>query len=202
MSYAALADQKSGIAKPKMDQWMNLLLSCKDFVDDRTGEHYGDVTEWGPDRALVIDSLSGLNKMAREYTVGLKPSLHQGEWGVAMSLEEGLIWQLTSNRRCFFVLTAHLDRNIDEITQQTKLMVKALGNKLAPDIPKNFSEVVLARRGTDKLPFTWSTADVTATVKNRALTVSNELSPTFVPIVRAHERRLAAMKAEEEGVAA
>lgn len=196
MSYSEIAELKSGISKPKMDQWMNLLLSCKDFVDDRTGQHYGDVTEWGPDRALVIDSLSGLNKMAREYVVGLKPNLHQGEWGTAMSLEEGLIWQLCANRRCFFVLTAHLDRNVDEITQSTKLMVKALGNKLAPDIPKNFSEVVLAKRGTDKTPFLWSTADMQTTVKNRALAFNGELPPTFVPIVEAHRRRLAAAAAE------
>ena len=188
-SYEALASMKEGIAKPKQDAWRNVLLSCKNFVCDRTGEDYGDVTEWGPSRAFVIDTLSGLNQMARENHVGLKLSMHQGEWGVAMGTEHNLIFKLTSDRHCFFTLTAHMDRELDEIAQTTKLMVSALGRKLAPQLPKLFSEVVMTKK--TGLAFTWATTDPQAALKNRALPLSPSLPPSFVPIVRAHEARVA-----------
>ncbi len=97
-SYEDLSKIKSGIGKEKMSHWLKLLQACKDFPDDISGQKYGDVTQWGADRVLVIDSLSGLNQMARQYTVGLKPSMAQGEWGVAMELEGGLLRKLTADR--------------------------------------------------------------------------------------------------------
>lgn len=196
-SYEDLSKIKDGIAKSKMTHWVDLLKSLKDFPDDISGNRFGDVTLWGADRALVIDSLSGLNVMARQYTVGLKPSMAQGEWGVAMELEGGLIRKLVADRGAFFVLIAHLDRNVDEITQATKLMPAALGNKLAPQLAKDFSEVVLAKKivtgvgAAATVKFAWATADATADLKNRGLAVGAELPPSFVPLVEAHKRRVA-----------
>ncbi len=196
-SYEDLSKIKDGIAKSKMTHWIDLIKAFQDFPDDLTGNRFGDVTTWGADRALVIDSLSGLNVMARQFTVGLKPSMAQGEWGVAMELEGGLIRKVVADRGAFFVLVAHLDRNVDEITQATKLMPAALGNKLAPQLAKDFSEIVLTRKiaigvgpaATAK--FVWSTLDATADLKNRALASGSELPPSFVPLVEAHRKRLA-----------
>jgi len=55
-------------------QWVELLRTCEDFVDDRTGEHFGNIGDWDTDRALVIDSLSGLNDMAMSLIVGSRPT--------------------------------------------------------------------------------------------------------------------------------
>lgn len=194
-NYEQLADQKSGISKDKMQHWMNFLLACKDFPDDRTGKKYGDVTTWDDSRAFVIDSLSGLNRMAREYTVGYKPTMHQGEWGVAMQLEDNIIYKLQTDRRCFFVLLAHVDREVDEVNGGTVITLAALGRKLAPQMSKNFGEIILARREENK--FFWSTMDRVAVVKNRALAISNSLDPDFSPIVAAHRRRVAAIQASK-----
>src|SRR5262245_58768242 len=81
------------ISKRDMTHFMDFVLQCKNFHDQRTGRDYGDVTEWKDDRAFIIDSLSGINKMAREYVVGYKPTMHMGEWGVAMQLEENIIYK-------------------------------------------------------------------------------------------------------------
>ena len=195
-SYEDLSKIKDGIGKPNMRHWIDLLQSCKNFPDDLSGKTFGDVTQWGADRAFVIDSASGLNTMARQFTVGMKPSMAQGEWGVAMELEGGLIRKLTADRGCFFVLIAHLDRNVDEITSATKLMPALLGNKLAPQVMKDFSEIVLVKRTvvgtgpTAKAEFSWSTLDGTADLKNRALAASASLPPSFVPLVAAHRARL------------
>lgn len=196
-SYAALADLKAGIAKNKITGWYRFLSAIKNFHCDRTGEDYGDATEWNDSRCLVIDGLSGMNKMAREYTAGLKPTLHQGEWGIAMSLEENIVFKLCSDRGCFFHLIAHLDRSFSEVEQTTKLTLKALGNKLWPELVKNFSEVILARRGTTANTFHWSNADPNAVLKNRTFPISNNMPPTFVPLVESYRARKASIQLAE-----
>ncbi len=75
-------------------------------------------------------------------------------------------------------------------------MPAALGNKLAPQIMKDFSEIVLAKRNAPTAPggqpsFAWSTIDATADLKNRALPASSNMPPSFKPLVEAHRRRLA-----------
>lgn len=200
MSYSQLSDIKQGIDKPKMNQVEEFLNTLENFHCDRTGKDFGDVTSWSDSRALVIDSLSGVNLMAWLLTVGYKPAAHQGEWGVAMNLEEQLIHKLTSDVQCFFILTAHIDREVDEITGSRKIMAAMLGRKLAPKVGRFFSEVVLVERGvgSGKGAFSWSTAHAEADVKNRALPVSNTLPPDFAPIVEAHRRRVAEARVVEQ----
>lgn len=191
MSYSAIADLKSGVGKQHVKQ-MNDFLECfENFTDDRTGEIFGDVTTWDDSRALVLDSLSGLNKLAKEHTVGFKPSMHQGEWGIAMNLEEAIIYKLASDCMCYFVVIAHIDRTPIEATGGTQVSMAALGNKLAPQLVKLFSEVVLAKREKDK--FLWSTMESGVDVKNRALPISDHLSPSFSQIVATHKQRRAAI---------
>lgn len=196
MSFEQLAGMKSGIAKAKMTKWADLLRGCRDFTDDLDGDRsYGNVSTWGDDRALVIDSLSGLNTMARQTTVGLKPNMAQGEWGTAMELEASFLRKLTGDRGAFLVLVSHLDRNVDEATQAVKLMPAALGNKLAPQIMKDFSEIVYTKRLVDAksggVRYVWCTVDAMADLKARALPALAEMPPSFVPLVEAHRRRVA-----------
>lgn len=197
MSYKDLSELKNGIGKEKMKQYPKLLNMCENFICDRTGAAYGDVTTWGADRVLAFDSLSGLSLIMLQHTVGFKPSPHQGEWGIAMSSLEMLLLKLTSDCRCFFVLTGHIEKEPDEITNMTKIMISTLGRKLAPKIPRFFSEVIRARKTADG-KFLWSTQDSEADLKNRALRSSNELPPSFVPVVEAYRRRLAASAATSQ----
>ena len=189
MSYKDLSEMKQGIGKSEMKQFPQLLSLFENFKCERTGKEYGDVTTWDATRALVVDSLSGLNLIVMQHTVGFKPSPHQGEWGIAMNSLEMLLLKLTADVKCFFVLTAHVDKEPNELTGGTTIYASALGRKLAPKIPRFFSEVILAKRAADK--FLWSTASNEADLKNRALPVSSELIPSFKPIVDAYNRRVA-----------
>lgn len=187
MNYADLSNMKGGIDKAKtnlVNSWIELM---SDFVCDRTGEHFGDVTQFDDKRAVIIDSLSGINKMAKEHVVGFKPTLHQGEWGTAMNLEEQIIYSLLAQCQCYVVVTAHRDKVQNEITGTPEISIAALGNKLAPQLVKNFSEVVRAYRNKDQ--FFWSTSETNMPVKNRALPIGDKLPPTFAPIILAHEAR-------------
>jgi len=187
MSFKDIADIKQGVGKPEMNALEAFLNNIQNFHCDRTEKDYGDVTEWNDDRAFALDSLSGLNLIAMSHTIGYKPSAHQGEWGIAMNLEEQLIHKLTSDCKCTFVLTGHVDRDFDTVLGTSRLAPAALGSKLGPRIPRFFSEVVRTVR--DVNGFHWSTADSSLALKNRALPVSSKLEPTFEPIIDVYRKR-------------
>jgi hypothetical protein len=191
--FMELQNIKSGVGKTETRKpAMKFLEQLKDFQCERTGKSYGDTSLWDHSRALVVDSLSGLSIMAMALTIGYKPAAHQGEWGVAMSFLENLILKMTSDRKCFFVMTAHVEKESNEISGVQQIMASTLGRKLAPKIPRFFSEVVYAKRTITNgaAAFTWSTVDAQADLKNRALPISNNLIPDFKPIVDAYNARL------------
>ncbi len=197
-SFDQIQNIKSGIGKQfTREPAMKLLNSFKNFTDDRTGQSFGSVDKWENTHALAIDSLSGLSLLSFMLTVGYKPAAHQGEWGVSQNFIEQLLNKVTGDRRCFFVLNAHVERETNEITGATQVMVSTLGRKLPPKIPRFFSEVVLSKRiiTGDKAAFTWATVDMTADLKNRSLPLANNLQQSYVPIVRAYQKRLELAKA-------
>jgi AAA domain len=167
-----------------------LVKALQDFRCERDGKSYGSFTQWGDDRALVIDSLSGVSTIAWYLTVGYKPTGAPGEWNIAMNFIENLLMKINSDRRCYFVLTAHIEKEMDEISGVTRIMTSTLGRKLAPKIPRFFGEVVYAQRMTSDPKFRWSTIDNQADLKNRILPVSNMLLPSFIPIVTGHRERV------------
>ena len=171
----------SDINKRKYTQWMDILDQCANFVCQRTGEEFGDVTTWGPDRAFIVDSLSGLNVMAMNLVVGSKPMKSMADWGIAMDNLERFIMKLTTDTRCYFVLTAHLEREHDEITGGTTVTASILGKKLAPKLPRFFDDVVMCQQKAGK--FTWTTTSMGADLKGRNLPLSDQIEPSFKQIV-------------------
>lgn len=189
--FETISKNKAGIGKAETrPAALRLLSLVQNFVCERTGVDYGDVTTWGPDRHFALDSLSGLSVMAWALTVGHKPTAHMGEWNIAMNFISDLLMKLTTDRKCFFTLTAHVEKEMNDLTGVRQLMVSTLGSKLAPKIPRFFSEVVYAKRGT---PFTWSTIDPTIELKNRGLPISDKLQPDFKQVVDAYRSRLKAL---------
>ena len=181
MGYKDLSEMKSGLAKDKHRQFLDVLSQLANF-EDQHGNKHGPVDNFDSTWMLAIDGLSGINNMAKQMTVGLKPTLHQGEWGVAMSTEEALINQVVAVNKCFTCLTTHLVREKDEIVGSMQLMPAFLGQKLAPIVPRIFSDVVLQVRDVDK--FRWSTVrrDYIG-LKARNLKLADNLPPDFNQIV-------------------
>jgi hypothetical protein len=94
---------------------------------------------------------------------------------------ERFISKCCADLKCSFVLIAHTEREYDEITGGSKLMVSTLGRRLAPKIPRFFDEVVLCRRERDK--FFWTSVDNTADLKVRRLPFSDSIPPDFKPLL-------------------
>ena len=198
MSYADVSTIKSGIDKHLYRQYYDVLDTLSDFVCDRCRKSFGATDEWTPEqmRCLAVDSLTGINRMALDLMIGGKPIAHQGEYGVAMEMEEKLVLTLCSNLRCFLVITAHLDKEPNLLTGVPQQMVGALGSKLAPKLPRSFSDVILAvKEGRE---FTWSTAANNVDLKNRSVPLGEKLQPNFKYMVDAWKRRVEQFKAEIE----
>lgn len=193
-SYEAISSIKSGVGKDKTrGPALKLLHALQDFPCERTGKMFGDTSTWDDTRALCLDSSSGLSLISMALTIGFKPAAHQGEWGVAMNFVEQLLMKMTSDRSCFFTFTAHVEKELNELTGVSQIMVSTLGRKLAPKIPRFFSEVILAKKivnmqaGT--AAFSWANADNMSDLKSRALPISTSMEPSFVPVVEAYRLR-------------
>lgn len=180
MSFEALS-KLSNVNKNKYGQFIQVLECLHNFRCDRTGEEFGDITQFGTNRAIVVDSLSGLNIMAMDLVVGSKPTKNLSDWGVAMDNLERLVQKLCTDTRCTFVLMAHLERETDEVRGGVQLMASTLGRKLAPRMPRFFSDVIhCQRKGSD---FSWSTATLNVDLKARNVAIGDALPPSFVPLI-------------------
>ena len=166
--------------KSKHTQFVDVLNLCKEFID-HDGKSWGSVQSWGTDKALVIDSLSGLSDMIMQLVVGSKPVRQLQDWMIAQNTLEAFVNKCVTDLSCWFVLISHVEREKDEITGSMSIMVSTLGRKLAPKLPKYFSDAILAHRiGKD---FYWSTAESNASVKSRNLPLSDKLPPDFSALV-------------------
>jgi len=193
LGYKDLSELKTGIKKQDFQQFFELLDCCANFKCSRTGLEYGAVDSWGADRVFVLDTLSGLNTMAMDCTVGAKPAPHQGEWGTAMNMEERIIKKWCSALKCYFVMNCHLEREPDELGGSPVIMAGALGKKLAPKLPKDFSEVVMTYREGDN--FFWTTSRTNVALKARMLPRRDKLAPDYGQLVTSYKERLAAHEA-------
>ncbi len=172
--------------RSKHNTYRNLLQALANFPDDRTGEKFGPVDSWGPNRCIAISTLSGINPIAMSLVIGNKPIKSQTDWGIAQDQIERLI-RLTTENRCHFVLEAHIEREIDQITGGAKITVSTLGKALAPKIPPLFSDVILAKRDGKK--FSWTTADAMTDLKARNLPIADNLEPSFKQIFEKWQSR-------------
>lgn len=184
LSFKALAEL-SDINKKEFGEFIEIVTSLSNFKSDRDGTVFGPVDSWGTDTVLVVDSLSGLSLAAMNLVTGSKPVKSMADWGVAISNLEFLVTKLTTGLRCHLVMTAHMEREQDEITGGVQLMASTLGKKLAPKIPRFFSDVIQARRDGDR--FVWSTSTTNVALKARNLPIKDNLQPDFAQIVRSWE---------------
>lgn len=166
-----------GLNKTAYNQFIQVLNQLANFKCQRTGEEFGPTDDWGPERVLAIDGLSGLSRMAMDLVIGAKPIKTQPEWGVAQDNLLRLVNKLCDDTKCSFVLIAHLNRKEDKITGGTQLAVSTLGQALPPEIPKPFDEVVMSvRRGKE---FKWTTLETNMDLKSRTLPLDDNLAADF-----------------------
>lgn len=181
-TYKQLAEMP-GTNKQKYRGFYDLIVSHSVCKCDRCGVAFGPCDKMEPynEWAFVDDSLSAMSIMAMNLMIGSKPGAHQGEYGIAMRNLETFIHKIVYDVPSMFVLMAHIEREGDEVSGGQQNMAATLGRKLAPKLPRPFSDVVHAYREGDK--FKWSTVTSNMVLKTRSLPWAKDLVPSFKPIV-------------------
>lgn len=193
LSYESLKKAVDG-NRSKYDQFEKFLRAFNDVTDD-DGTKYGSIDDWGTDKALVVDGMTGLGLSALSSVIGGKVDRDQKDWGLAQNLVENTVRRLCDNCRCHFVLLSHVEREPDPLGGAAKITVSTLGNKLGPKIPAMFSDVALSvRLGKD---FYWDTENPMADLKVRNLPIDSKIKPDFGQIIKRWQGRGGVIKAAE-----
>lgn len=184
---ADMIQKTHDMSRAAANKFIPMLNAIANFKCDRTGETFGDVTTWGTDRVFVLDSLSGMTLAATKLAVGEKYAMTQPEFQIAMKTIENLIIQICTGFHCHAVVTAHPEREVDEVNGGVRVYPSTLGRKLAPVLNRYFTDVYMAKRTGTK--FVWDTADGQADLKARNMPIGSELPPSYFPLVQAWQKR-------------
>lgn len=177
LTYEGLCGMKAGIRKPECTQLLKVVAALNKFECEHCGKNFGDVSQWKTDRLLIIDHLSGISTMSRQLTVGLRQIMSQGEYGVAMTNISNLLSALTGGCSCHLAVMAHIEQEKDDVSGLIYHMAQTLGQKLAPQLPKEFSDVIRAdKQGTS---FFWTTVYNNMAVKGINAEIASNLAPSF-----------------------
>jgi hypothetical protein len=164
----------------------------------RCNQNFGPADQLEPykDWAVVNDSLTSISKAALYLHIGVKPAVDKGEYGICMFNIERYLDKFVGDIPCLKLMTAHIDWEPDSVQGGEQNMVATLGQKLAPKIPRPFSDVLLAKRkgGT----FTWSTVEERYRLKTRNFPFSADIPPSFVPLVQKWHQRIRDEEAARE----
>ena len=167
--------------RAKNNPWEKLLTVLTDFPDDRTGQKFGNIGEWSNSRILVNDSLSETSNACFRMQVGNKPVASQPDYQVAQQNLINWLRFMAQSLECTFVLTAHVQRQANEVTGTVQLMTKAIGKALGDEIPQLFSETIYTVR--DGTNWYWDTAAFGVDTKTRYLPIQSKIKPDFAQIL-------------------
>lgn len=193
-SFEALANQ-APTKRDKFRAFYEIMATMENMRCDRCKQNFGAADQVQPydQWCIVNDSLTSISKAALYLHVGVKPGVHRGEYGICMYNIERYIDKFNGDMPSMGVMLGHLDKEPNEVTGGMENMVATLGQKLAPKIPRPFSDVLLAKRDGDK--FTWSSTEGDYRLKTRNFAFSNKIEPTFVPVVQKWHQRIKDEKA-------
>ena len=198
-NYQQIADMKSGFKKEKFKQFYDFIAAHADLKCDRCAQSFGPPDKLQPydEWAFVQDSLTSLSLMALRLVIGAKPGAHQGEYGEAMMNLEMYINKFVYDIPSMGIMTAHTEKEPDEMTGGMMNAVATIGRKLAPKIPRPFSDVLLAHRVGQE--YWWSNVTPQYTLKSRHFPFSDRIPPNFGPAVKAWKDKIIA-EAAAKGV--
>ena len=151
------------------------------FTDDRTGKDCGNIGTWTASDIFVIDSLSELANACFKMVIGNKPTASPSDYGVAQNNLLNFLRYITQGFAPTVAITAHVQRQTDEITGSVKLQTKAIGKAMGDDIPQLFSEVIGAVR--EGATWWWDTANSSLDTKTRYLPIASKITPDFAQIM-------------------
>ena len=182
LSYAALCEYVDP-NRSNYNQMELLAMQLNNFFDMRTGKEFGSVESWGNDKVLVIDGLSGVADAATKNITGGRLMVNKNEYIAIQGQILTLVNLLARQCTCHFVLLAHIDKEVDEVTGGRKLFPALPGQKAIPKLLSAFNNVVMTGREGTK--WYWDTLNSQADLRVLSLPMQAKLAPDFRPLVTA-----------------
>lgn len=173
--------------------WQDFTKALGNWTEEVDGKSVsmGNVTTWGRNDVLVVDSLTFATQRAFDDALQLGGRLGQRaqiqDYGAALESIEAMLELLYSSAcTCNVVMTAHLMMQGDELSGAKKALPNVLGQKLAPKVPRFFNNMILAEKiamgNSAKRRFkTVGTAMVDLKVSKPGL-VPNEIEPDLAKL--------------------
>jgi hypothetical protein len=173
--------------KQGCQQWIEATFATLKFIDHRNNnQDLGRVFDWPSDWAFVIEGLTQLNEYAKLHWAGDSPMLEMRDYMVIPDLVTKFVEGVTLSTKCWVILTAHAERETNELTGVSQLMLSCYGRKLGGQLPRFFSEMIYCEKvipSDHKLPvqFTWSTRSASDGIvsKARSMPFVYRVTPTF-----------------------
>lgn len=179
LSFKAICDLE-GLNRDQTRTFTKLLDILSNYKEGDVS--YGSVDKWDNNRAIVVDSLSALNIMAKTLIAGQNPALSPSQWNMAQDTVRTLLNKLCFDCNCHVFVLGHLEPEKDEVSGMVKNMPSTLGKKLGPELGRYFDEVVVTKK--TETGFVISTKESNTVTKNRYFPTSNALPPSLVPLIR------------------
>lgn len=173
----------STVAPKRFTGFMEVIQTLKNFVCDRCGASFGSVLTWQADRAIVLDSVSGLNDIVMGSVAGNSITKSQPQYGTAQTQEMSIIHTLLQCKP-HFICIGHLTRAADD-TGNITVSTDLIGVKLGPGFPKIFGEVYMSYK--DGIGFFWDANNGKVSTKSRIFSVQenlNKIKQDFGPIIQ------------------
>jgi hypothetical protein len=181
-----------GINKHMYKQFEQLLVTCNNAIDERTGKVLGPIFKFPQNWCLWYESISALTEIAKNNAIGDKPFMEMRDYQMVQNPVRKFLNHVVFSTKCLFVATAHLEREMDPTTNMPQLMISTVGKALAPVIPRFFSDVIVCLR-TDAPPqpptFQWATTVPGIRTKTRNLPWAQNMPPDFRPLMQRFKER-------------
>ena len=179
LSFKAICDLE-GLNRDQTRTFTKLLDILSNYKEGDVS--FGSVDKWDNNRAIVVDSLSALNIMAKTLIAGQNPALSPSQWNMAQDTVRTLLNKLCFDCNCHVFVLGHLEPEKDEVSGMVKNMPSTLGKKLGPELGRYFDEVVVTKK--TETGFVISSKESNTVTKNRYFPTSNSLPPSLVPLIR------------------
>lgn len=178
--------KNGGINRHLYPEFDKLLGLCNNFTDQRTGTVLGPVFQFPQNWCLWYESISALSEIAKNNAIGDKPFMELRDYQMVQFPVRKFLNHLVFSTKCLFVATAHLERETNENSGMTELMVSTVGRKLGPVLPRFFSDVIVCER-IDQVgsqpKFVWHTVKPGIRTKTRNLPWASDMQPNFQPLI-------------------
>lgn len=166
--------------KDKQSFISDVAAGLRAFKCDYSGREFINCNRWPNNVIMGFDGISGLNEAAKRLVVGSRLQLGLNHWGIAMRAEETFINMFALGLRCCRIATAHIDREVNEVTGESRIYPAVLGKKLAPQIGRFFDQVIAQQYNANG--FSWATRHNQMALKTRGLPRVDNMPIDFTKI--------------------